>query len=554
MGVFMRSRIIKEGLERVPHRALLYATGISKSEMQKPFIGVATSFTDIIPGHIGMRDLERFIEKGVHTAQGYPFFFGLPGICDGIAMGHAGMHYSLPSRELIADMVETIAQAHQFDGLVLLTNCDKITPGMLMAAARVNIPSIVVTAGPMLSGHLRGKRLSLVNDTFEAIGKYKKGLIKDDELEALEMCACPGAGSCQGMYTANTMACVTEALGMSLPGCATSLAVSADKRRIAFESGQRIVKLIKTNITTGKVMTRKAFENAIMVDLALGGSTNTVLHIPAIAQEAGIELPLETFDILSKKTPHLASMLPGGEHYLEDLNWAGGIPALMNVLRNSLHNNITVSGKRVFEVADSAEVIDANVIRPLNKAYHKEGGIAILRGNLAPDGAVVKQSAVSKNMMKFEGAAKVFNSEEESMKAILNGKIKAGDVVVIRYEGPKGGPGMREMLSPTATIAGMGLSESVALITDGRFSGGTRGPCIGHISPEAVEGGAVAILKDGDRIRIDIPNRKVDVLLSDKEIKERLSKWKPPRPKITKGYLSRYARMVSSAGSGAVMK
>lgn len=550
----MRSRIIKEGLERVPHRALLYATGISKSEMQKPFIGVATSFTDIIPGHIGMRDLERFIEKGVHTAQGYPFFFGLPGICDGIAMGHAGMHYSLPSRELIADMVETIAQAHQFDGLVLLTNCDKITPGMLMAAARVNIPSIVVTAGPMLSGHLRGKRLSLVNDTFEAIGKYKKGLIKDDELEALEMCACPGAGSCQGMYTANTMACVTEALGMSLPGCATSLAVSADKRRIAFESGQRIVKLIKTNITPGKIMTRKAFENAILVDLALGGSTNTVLHIPAIANDAGVALPLETFDILSKKTPHLANMLPGGEHYLEDLNWAGGIPALMNVLRNSLHNNMTVSGKSIFEIADSAEVIDENVIKPLNKAYHKEGGIAILRGNLAPDGAVVKQSAVSKNMMKFEGAAKVFNSEEESMKAILNGKIKAGDVVVIRYEGPKGGPGMREMLSPTATIAGMGLSESVALITDGRFSGGTRGPCIGHISPEAMEGGAIAILKDGDRIKIDIPNRKVDVLLSDKEIKERLSKWKPPRPKITKGYLSRYARMVSSAGSGAVMK
>ncbi len=552
--MMMRSRIIKEGLERVPHRALLYATGISKSEMQKPFIGVATSFTDIIPGHIGMRDLERFIEKGVHAAQGYPFFFGLPGICDGIAMGHAGMHYSLPSRELIADMVETIAEAHQFDGLVLLTNCDKITPGMLMAAARVNIPSIVVTAGPMLSGRLRGRRLSLVNDTFEAIGKYKKGLISEKELEAVEICACPGAGSCQGMYTANTMACVTEALGMSLPRCATSLAVSADKRRIAFESGQRIVKLIKTNITPGKIMTRKAFENAIMVDLALGGSTNTVLHIPAIASEAGIELPLETFDILSKKTPHLANMLPGGEHYLEDLEWAGGIPALMHVLRNSLHNNMTVSGKKIFEIADSAEVIDANVIRPLNKAYHKEGGIAILRGNLAPDGAVVKQSAVSKNMMKFEGVAKVFNSEEESMKAIFNGKIKAGDVVVIRYEGPKGGPGMREMLSPTATIAGMGLSESVALITDGRFSGGTRGPCIGHISPEAMEGGTIAILKDGDRIKIDIPNRKIDVLLSDKEIKERLSKWKPPRPKITKGYLSRYARMVSSAGSGAVMK
>ncbi|MDO9287540.1 MAG: dihydroxy-acid dehydratase [Thermodesulfovibrionales bacterium] len=550
----MRSRIIKQGLERVPHRALLYATGIPKSEMKKPFIGVATSFTDIIPGHIGMRDLERFIEKGIHTGGGYPFFFGIPGICDGIAMGHSGMHYSLPSRELIADMVESIAQAHQLDGLVLLTNCDKITPGMLMAAARINIPSIVVTAGPMISGHLRGRRLSLVNDTFEAIGKYKKGLIKDDELEALEMCACPGAGSCQGMYTANTMACVTEALGMSLPRCATALAVSADKRRIAFASGERIVELIKKNITPRKIMTEKAFENAIMVDLALGGSTNTVLHIPAIANDAGVALPLEIFDKLGKKTPHLANMLPGGEHYLEDLDWAGGIPAVMKRLRRNLNNNITVSGKKIFEIADSAEVTDENVIRPLNKAYHKEGGIAIMRGNLAPDGAVVKQSAVSKNMMKYEGRAKVFNSEEEGMKAILNGKIKGGDVVVIRYEGPKGGPGMREMLSPTATIAGMGLSESVALITDGRFSGGTRGPCIGHISPEAMEGGVIAILKDGDRIKIDIPNRKIDVLLSDKEIKSRLGKWKAPKPKITTGYLSRYARMVSSAGSGAVMK
>ena len=550
----MRSRTIKEGLERVPHRALLYATGIPKSEMKKPFIGVATSFTDIIPGHIGMRDLERFIEKGVHTGGGYPFFFGIPGICDGIAMGHSGMHYSLPSRELIADMVETIAQAHQLDGLVLLTNCDKITPGMLMAAARINIPSIVVTAGPMISGHLRGKRLSLVNDTFEAVGKYKKGLIKNDELEALEMCACPGAGSCQGMYTANTMACVTESLGMSLPRCATALAVSADKRRIAFASGERIVELVKKNITPRKIMTRKAFENAIMADLALGGSTNTVLHIPAIAHDAGVELPLEAFDILSKKIPHLANMLPGGEHFLEDLEWAGGIPALMKRLRGSLNNCMTVSGRSIFEIADSAEIINENVIRPLSKAYHKEGGIAILRGNLAPDGAVVKQSAVSKNMMKFEGSAKVFNSEEEGMKAILNGKIKAGDVVVIRYEGPKGGPGMREMLSPTATIAGMGLSESVALITDGRFSGGTRGPCIGHISPEAMEGGIIAIIKNGDRIKIDIPGRRVDLLLSEKEIKERLSKWKPPKPKITKGYLSRYARMVTSAGTGAVMK
>ena len=550
----MRSKTIKEGIERAPNRALLYATGICKNEMKKPFIGVATSFTDIIPGHIGMRDLERFIEKGVHAGGGYPFLFGIPGICDGIAMGHLGMHYSLPSRELIADMVESVTQAHQLDGLVLLTNCDKITPGMLMAAARLNIPAIVVTAGPMLAGHLHGKRLSLVNDTFEAVGKYKKGLINRTELENLEMCACPGVGSCQGMYTANTMACVTEALGMSLPRCATALAVSADKRRIAFESGQRIVELIKKNITSRKILTRTAFENAIMTDLALGGSTNTVLHIPAIAYDAGVELPLDTFDILSKKTPHLANMLPGGQHYLEDLDWAGGIPALMKRLKNIMHNNMTVSGRKIYDIADSAEIVDEDVIRPLNKPYHKEGGIAILRGNLAPDGAVVKQSAVTQNMMKFEGTARVFDSEEAGMKAILDGKIKAGDVVVIRYEGPKGGPGMREMLSPTSAIAGMGLSESVALITDGRFSGGTRGPCIGHISPEAMEGGVIAILKDGDRIKIDIPKRKIDVLLSDAEIKERLAKWKPIKPKITKGYLARYARMVSSAGSGAVMK
>ena len=550
----MRSKTIKEGLERVPHRALLYATGVPKSEMSKPFIAVATSFTDIIPGHVGMRDLERFIEKGIHTGGGYPFFFGIPGICDGIAMGHKGMHYSLPSRELIADIVEAITEAHQFDGLVLLTNCDKITPGMLMAAARINIPSIVVTAGPMLSGRLKGKRLSLVNDTFEAIGKYKKGLINDEELKALEECACPGAGSCQGMYTANTMACVTEALGMSLPKCATSLAVSANKKRIAFESGRRIVELIKKNITPRKIMTRKAFENAIMVDLALGGSTNTVLHIPAIAHDAGVDLPLETFDHLSRTTPHICDMLPAGKNYLEDLDYAGGIPGVLNRLRNKVYDTITVSGKSIYSIADTAVITDEDVIRPLNKAHHKEGGIAILRGNLAPDGAVVKQSAVSKNMMSFEGVAKVFNSEEDGMKAILNGKIKAGDVVVIRYEGPKGGPGMREMLSSTATIAGMGLSESVALITDGRFSGGTRGPCIGHISPEAMEGGPIAIIKDGDRIKIDIPKRKIDLMLSDKEIKERLSRWKPPEPKIKKGYLSRYARMVSSAGSGAVMK
>lgn len=550
----MRSKNIKEGLERVPHRALLYATGIPKTEMSKPFIGVATSFTDIIPGHTGMKDLERFIEKGVHSGGGYPFFFGIPGICDGIAMGHTGMHYSLPSRELIADMVETVTQAHQLDGLVLLTNCDKITPGMLMAAARVNVPSIVVTAGPMHSGYLKGKRLSLVNDTFEAIGKFKQGLIKKAELDDLEVCACPGVGSCQGMYTANTMACVTEALGMSLPKCATELAISANKRRIAFESGSRVVELVRKNITPRKIMTRKAFENAIMVDLALGGSTNTVLHIPAIAHDTGLDLPLEVFDSLSKTTPHLANMLPGGEHYLEDLDHAGGVPAVMKRLRDKIHNNVTVSGKTVHEIIDRATIVNEEVIRPLNKAHHKEGGIAILRGNLAPDGAVVKQSAVTKNMMKFEGIAKVYDSEEAGMKAILAGEIKAGDVVVIRYEGPKGGPGMREMLSPTATIAGMGLSESVALITDGRFSGGTRGPCIGHISPEAMEGGVIAIIKNGDRIRIDIPRKRIDLLVPESEIKNRLSKWKAPKPKIRTGYLSRYAKLVSSAGKGAIME
>jgi dihydroxy-acid dehydratase len=537
----------------MPHRALLYATGMPRSEMNKPFIGVATSFTDIIPGHIGMRDLERFIEKGIHTGGGYPFFFGIPGICDGIAMGHKGMHYSLASRELIADMVETITEAHQLDGLVLLTNCDKITPGMLMAAARLNIPSIVVTAGPMLGGKYKGRRLNLTSDTFEAVGKFKKGLIKPEELQNLEMCACPGAGSCQGMYTANTMACVTEALGMSLPGCATAPAVLAQKKRIAFESGIKIVELIKKNVTSRKIMTKEAFENAIRVDLALGGSTNTALHIPAMAHDAGIDLKLETFDEISKKTPHITNMIPGGQYYMEDLDAAGGIPAVLSRLKDMLKDSPTVSGVSILKIAGAAEVFDEDVIRPLNKAFHKEGGIAVLKGNLAPDGAVVKQTAVSKNMMKFEGAAKVYDSEEAAMKAILAGEIKSGDVVVIRYEGPKGGPGMREMLSPTSAIAGMGLAESVALITDGRFSGGTRGPCIGHVSPEAMEGGPIAVVKNGDKIRIDIPKRKIEVVISDQEMKDRMSAWKKPQPKIKKGYLSRYAKLVSSAASGAIM-
>jgi dihydroxy-acid dehydratase len=550
----MRSDKIKKGVDRAPHRALLYATGIPKSEMNKPFIGVASSFTDIIPGHVGMRELERFIEKGVHTGGGYPFFFGVPGICDGIAMGHSGMHYSLPSRELIADMVETIANAHQFDALVLLTNCDKITPAMLMAAARVNIPSIIVTAGPMHSGYLKGKRLSLVNDTFEAVARHRQGLIGDKELGELEMCACPGAGSCQGMYTANTMACVTESIGMSLPYCATALAISSEKKRIAFESGRRIIELVKKGITPRKIMTLRAFENAIRVDTALGGSTNTVLHIPAIAHDAGVRLPIEVFDELSKTTPHIANMLPGGRHYLEDLHYAGGIPAVQKRLSFLMRDNITVSGRKVFEIIEDAAIVDEDVIVPIDKAYHPEGGIAIMKGTLAPGGAVVKQSAVIEKMMRFEGAARVFDSEDDAIKVILDGKIRPGDVVVIRYEGPRGGPGMREMLTSTAAIAGMGLSESVALITDGRFSGGTRGPCIGHVSPEAMEGGPIAVLRDGDKISIDIHKRRLDILISEEEIKHRLKTWKPIKPKITTGYLSRYAQMVTSAGTGAIMK
>ena len=549
----MRSDRIKKGLERAPHRSLLFATGITRSELDKPMIGVATSFTDLIPGHIGMRDLERFIEKGVHAGGGWPQFFGIPGICDGIAMGHVGMHYSLPSRELIADMVESIAMAHAFDGLVLLTNCDKITPGMLMAAARVNIPTIVVTAGAMHSGNFQGKRVNLIS-AFEAVGKVRKGEMSSRELAELETCACPGPGSCQGMFTANTMACVTESLGMSLPGCATALAVSGEKRRIAFESGKRIVSLVKEDLTPRKIMTRNAFENAIRIDMALGGSTNTTLHIPAIAHEAGIELSIANFDTISRTSPHICNMLPGGPHYMEDLDAAGGIPGVLSRFKKVIKSSPTVSGKSIAALAKAGRVRNDDVIRSLDKAYHQEGGIAVLSGNLAPDGSVVKQTAVSDGMMQFEGTAIVFDSEEEAMKAILNNKIKAGHVLVIRYEGPKGGPGMREMLSPTSAISGMGLGESVVLLTDGRFSGGTRGPCIGHISPEAAEGGPIAIVRNGDRIVLDIPNRKLEIKLSKAEIKKRLAKWKPREPKIKSGWLARYAKVVTSANTGAIVK
>ena len=549
----MRSDTIKIGLERTPHRALLKGTGVPQSQMDKPFIGVATSFTDLIPGHVGMRDLERFIEKGVHSGGGYSFFFGIPGVCDGMAMGHKGMHYSLPTRELIADMVESVAEAHRLDGLVLLTNCDKITPGMLMAAARLDIPCIVVTAGPMMSGRGQaGRQYSFVSDTFEAMARYKAGVISDKELQVCEDNACPGMGSCQGLFTANTMAILTETMGMSLPRCGTALAVSALKRRIAFASGEKIVELVHNNVTPRSIMTREAFENAIRVDLALGGSSNTVLHLLAIAHEAGVELPLELFDVLGKDTPQLASMNPAGEYFMEDLDVAGGVAGVFKQLGSKIKDNPTLFGLTTHQLAESIQNVDEEVIRPLSNPIKKEGGIAILSGNIAPKGAVVKQSGVSAAMMQFEGTARCFDAEELAMAAIMEGKITSGDVVVIRYEGPKGGPGMREMLAPTAAIMGMGLGDSVALITDGRFSGGTRGPCIGHISPEAAEGGPIALVEEGDRILLDIPARKLELLVDEATLAGRLAKWKAPSPKIKTGWLARYAKVVTSAHTGAV--
>ncbi len=550
----MRSDIIKKGISRVGNRALLYATGVCRRDLGKPFIGIASSFSDLVPGHIHMRALERAVENGVYAAGGRPFIFGIPGICDGIAMGHFGMRYSLASRELIADMVETMQGAYGLDGLVLLTNCDKITPGMLMACARLNVPSVVVTAGPMLTGHYKGKRLDLVHDAFEAVGRYKKGEISRHDLDELEINACPGPGSCQGMFTANTMSCLTEAMGMSLIGCATSLAVSSKKSRIAFESGMQIVGLVKKNIRPQDILNKKAFLNAIMVDMALGGSTNTVLHLTAIAREAGIALSLDTFDKISRKMPKICDLRPSGEYFLEDLEIAGGIPAVLNRLEPQLNDNPTVSGPSIKKIARSAKRYDDDIIRPLDNPYKQEGGIAILKGNIAPEGACVKQGAVEKGMMVFTGKARVYDSEEEAMNAILKDRIYKGDVIVIRYEGPNGGPGMREMLSPTSAIVGMGLSNDVALITDGRFSGGTRGPCIGHISPEASKGGPIAVIRNRDIIKIDICKRRIDVDLTQSEIRKRLKTWKAPRPKVAKGWLSRYARFVSSAAKGAVLE
>ena len=549
----MRSDKIKKGIERAPSRSLLYSMGISPKDLDKPFVGIVSSFTDLVPGHITMRDLERYIERGIAAGGGVPFIFSAPAVCDGIAMGHSGMHYSLGSREIIADLIETVANAHMLDGLVLLSNCDKVTPGMLMAASRLNIPSIVVTAGAMMTGMYEKKRRSMVRDTFEAVGQFQCGKITEKQLEGLEMAVCPGAGSCQGMYTANTMACLTEAMGMSIEGCATTLAVSAKKKRIAYESGIRVVELIKEDIKPRDILTINAFKNAISVDMALGGSTNTVLHLPAIANELDIKLSLGLFDEISRKIPQIACLEPAGDHYIEDLDNAGGMSAVLFAIKKKLVHSKTVSGCDIIEIAESAEILDENVIR-LKNPYKPEGGIAVLKGNIAPNGCVVKQAAVSNKMRVFSGRARVFNCEDDAMKAIFAKKIVSGDVVVVRYEGPAGGPGMREMLNPTSALHGMGLSDSVALLTDGRFSGGTRGMCIGHISPEAAAGGAIAAINDGDTININIPQRTLDVELTCSELKERIAKVIKPESKIKTGYMARYARLVQSADTGAVLK
>lgn len=550
----MRSDAIKFGVERAPHRALLKALGITDRDLDKPFIAVVNSYTTVVPGHAHLNQVAEAVKAGVRTAGGIPFEFNTIGICDGLAMGHEGMRYSLPSRELIADSVEVMVQAHRFDGMVLISNCDKITPGMLMAAARLNIPAIMVTGGPMLSGVYKGKKVGTAS-MFEAVGEVAADKMSEKELKALEDVACPSCGSCNGMFTANTMACVTEALGMSLPGCATPPAVSAERLRIAKATGERVIGLVNEDLKPRDILSSDSFENAIMVDMALGGSTNTVLHVTAIASEAEVDLPLSLFDKLSRRVPHLSSMIPSGPYDMQDLDEAGGIPALIKELREALHlNAVTVTGQTVKENIANAVVLNADVIRPRDNPVHPEGGIAVLKGNLAPEGAVIKATAISPKMLVHNGPAKVFDSEEDAMKAIMNKKIQEGDVVVIRYEGPKGGPGMREMLSPTATIAGMGLSESVALITDGRFSGATRGPCIGHASPEAAVGGPIAMLKNGDLIEIDVPKRKLNVKLSHEELDKRAKSWTAKEPNVKMGYLVRYSQLVQPAHKGSVLK
>jgi dihydroxy-acid dehydratase len=552
----MRSDLMKKGIERAPHRSLFKATGLTDEELNRPIIGIANSANEVIPGHIHLNNIVEAVKAGIRMAGGTPLEFSTIGICDGIAMGHEGMKYSLGSRELIADSVEVMACAYPFDGLVIVPNCDKIIPGMIMAAARVDIPSIMISGGPMLAGNYKNKCVDLIT-VFEAIGKYSKGEISDDEMLEIESCACPGAGSCSGMFTANSMNCLSEVLGISLPYNGTIPAVLADRIRLAKYAGMKIMELVEKDIKPSDILTLEAFKNAIAVDMAFGGSTNTSLHLPAIAHEVGIDLKLEYFNELSKKTPHLCNMSPAGPHHIEDLHFAGGVPGILKTLKplNIINeSSLTVTGNSIGETIKKAEVLDREVIRPLDNPYHKTGGLAVLYGNLAKDGAIVKQSAVDKSMLVHEGPARVFNSEEEALEAILSHKINKGDVIVIRYEGPKGGPGMREMLAPTSAIAGVGLDKDVALLTDGRFSGGTRGAAIGHVSPEAAEGGVIALVEEGDTIYINIPENRLELKVSNEELEERRKNWTPKEPKIKKGYMYRYSLNVTSANTGAVFK
>jgi dihydroxy-acid dehydratase len=554
----MKSDNAKKGLERAPHRALFKAMGYTDTEIQRPLVGIANSANSIVPGHIHLDKIVEAVKVGVTMAGGTPIEFGVIGVCDGIAMNHIGMKYSLGSRELIADSIEVMATAHALDALVLVPNCDKIVPGMLMAAARLDLPTVVVSGGAMLAGrHPRtGRKVDLIT-VFESVGAVKSGRMTESELLEIEDAACPTCGSCSGMFTANSMNCLTEAIGLGLPGNGTIPSVMAARIRLAKQAGMAVMTLYERGITPRQILTQQAFENALAVDMALGCSTNTVLHLAAIAAEAEADFDLNMINTVSKKTPHLCSLSPGGKDHIEDLNRAGGIPALMKTLAASgrIHGEcITATGRSVARNIEGAEVLDPDVIRPVDAPYHEHGGLAVLFGNLAPEGCVVKQSAVREEMMQHEGPARVFESEEAASEAIMAGEIRKGDVVVIRYEGPMGGPGMREMLTPTSTIAGMGLDAHVALLTDGRFSGGTRGASIGHISPEAMAGGPIALVREGDIIAIDIPNNAITLKVADEALASRQAEWSAPEPRIQRGYMSRYARMVSSASRGAVVQ
>ncbi|MFO7953102.1 MAG: dihydroxy-acid dehydratase [Bacillota bacterium] len=552
----MESNRVKSGIEKAPNRSLFYAMGNLPEEMGKPLIGVVNSFNEVIPGHLHLNQIASQVKAGVYSSGGVPFEFNTIGVCDGIAMGHYGMHYSLPSRELIADSIEIMAYAHGFDALVFITNCDKIVPGMLMAAARLNIPSLVISGGPMLAGEYQGKSVDLSN-VFEAVGAVKKGNMSEEELQEFELSACPGCGSCAGMFTANSMNCMTEALGMALPGNGTIPAVYAERMRLAKQTGIKVMELLEQGIIPSKILTKEAFRNALTVDMALGCSTNTVLHLPAVANELGIKWDLDEVNKISKSTPQLCLLSPAGPSHVEDLNRAGGIQAVMKELARGglLKLDVSnVSGINLETLLAKAPEPDGEVINNLSNPKKPEGGISALFGNLAPEGAVVKQGAVAKEMMHRKLKARVFNSEEDAVGAILNSEINPGEVVVICYEGPKGGPGMREMLAPTSALAGMGLDKEVALITDGRFSGASRGASIGHVSPEALENGPLAIVKEGDTIEIDIPNRILNLLISNEEIEERFKNLKLPELKVKKGFLMRYAQRVSSANKGAIVE